>query len=177
MTDILAGGVALETGFASQIAEAERQVRSFLVTATRYLASGKESGRAQPPEGGGRGYAEHVGRRVRPDAPQGLEKSRKVRSGPFEAGFDEGAGVRAGPFRIWWSDSDIRHRWQQVRANVGIEDHAPWFRGATLDRAGGQAGDDVALREHEHHDRRQDGERDEGEHQLPVASCTRPGTP
>lgn len=42
MTDILAGGAALETGFASQIAEAERQVRSFLVTATRYLASGKD---------------------------------------------------------------------------------------------------------------------------------------
>ena len=38
MTNILAGGVALEAGFASQIAEAERQVRSFLVTATRYLA-------------------------------------------------------------------------------------------------------------------------------------------
>ncbi len=43
MTNILAGGVALETGFACQIAEAERQVRSFLVTATRYLASGKDS--------------------------------------------------------------------------------------------------------------------------------------
>ena len=42
MTDILAGGVALESGFARQIAEAERQVRSFLVTATRYLASGKD---------------------------------------------------------------------------------------------------------------------------------------
>ncbi len=43
MTDILAGGVALETGFASQIADAERQVRAFLVTATRYLASGREA--------------------------------------------------------------------------------------------------------------------------------------
>lgn len=42
MTNILAGGVALENGFACQIAEAERQVRSFLVTATRYLASGKD---------------------------------------------------------------------------------------------------------------------------------------
>jgi hypothetical protein len=42
MTDILAGGVALETGFASQMTEAERHVRAFLVTATRYLASGKE---------------------------------------------------------------------------------------------------------------------------------------
>ena len=42
MTDILAGGVALETGFASQIADAERHVRTFLVTATRYLASGRE---------------------------------------------------------------------------------------------------------------------------------------
>jgi hypothetical protein len=42
MTNILAGGVALETGFACQIAEAERQVRSFLVTATRYLVSGKD---------------------------------------------------------------------------------------------------------------------------------------
>lgn len=40
MTDILAGGATIETGFASQIAEAERQVRSFLMTATRYLASG-----------------------------------------------------------------------------------------------------------------------------------------
>jgi len=43
MTTILAGGVALETGFASQIADAERHVRSFLVTATRYLASGRDS--------------------------------------------------------------------------------------------------------------------------------------
>jgi hypothetical protein len=41
MTDTLAGCVGIETGFASQIAEAERQVRSFLVTATRYLASGR----------------------------------------------------------------------------------------------------------------------------------------
>jgi len=40
MTDILAGGAPQENGFASQIMEAERQVRSFLVTATRYLASG-----------------------------------------------------------------------------------------------------------------------------------------
>jgi len=43
MTNILAAGVAIETGFASQIADAERQVRSFLVTATRYLASGRDS--------------------------------------------------------------------------------------------------------------------------------------
>jgi hypothetical protein len=43
MTDILAGGVPHETRFASQFAEAERQVRSFLVTATRYLASGGEN--------------------------------------------------------------------------------------------------------------------------------------
>jgi len=42
MTDILAGGVALEAGFAGPITEAERQVRAFLVTATRYLASGGE---------------------------------------------------------------------------------------------------------------------------------------
>ena len=40
MSDILAGGVPQETRFAGQIMEAERQVRSFLVTATRYLASG-----------------------------------------------------------------------------------------------------------------------------------------
>lgn len=43
MTTILAGGVSLETGFASQIADAERHVRSFLMTATRYLASGRDS--------------------------------------------------------------------------------------------------------------------------------------
>ena len=42
MTDILAGGVPHEAGFAGQIMEAERQVRSFLVTATRYLASGMD---------------------------------------------------------------------------------------------------------------------------------------
>jgi hypothetical protein len=42
MRDILAGGVALETGFASQIADTERHLRDFLMTATRYLASGKE---------------------------------------------------------------------------------------------------------------------------------------
>jgi hypothetical protein len=38
MSDILAGGVNFETGLAGQIAEAERHVRTFLVTATRYLA-------------------------------------------------------------------------------------------------------------------------------------------
>jgi len=42
MTDILAAGVPQETRFAGQIVEAERQVRSFLVTATRYLASGMD---------------------------------------------------------------------------------------------------------------------------------------
>lgn len=42
MTDILAGSVPRETRFAGPIAEAERQVRSFLVTATRYLASGRD---------------------------------------------------------------------------------------------------------------------------------------
>ena len=42
MTDILAGGVSLETGIASHIVEAERQVRSFLMTATRYLAPGRD---------------------------------------------------------------------------------------------------------------------------------------
>ncbi|HET7715600.1 MAG TPA: hypothetical protein VFK86_08220 [Bauldia sp.] len=42
MTETLAGGVAIETGFASPIADAERHVRAFLVTATRYLASGRE---------------------------------------------------------------------------------------------------------------------------------------
>ena len=42
MTDILAGGVCLETGLASHIVEAERQVRSFLMTATRYLAPGRD---------------------------------------------------------------------------------------------------------------------------------------
>lgn len=42
MTDILAGGVPQETRFAGQIMEAERQVRSFLVTATRYLSSGMD---------------------------------------------------------------------------------------------------------------------------------------
>lgn len=43
MTDILAGGVPHQTGFTGQFAEAERQVRSFLVTATRYLTSGGEN--------------------------------------------------------------------------------------------------------------------------------------
>ena len=42
MTDILAGGVSLEAGIASHIVEAERQVRSFLMTATRYLAPGRD---------------------------------------------------------------------------------------------------------------------------------------
>ncbi|MCB1501127.1 MAG: hypothetical protein KDK07_15290 [Bauldia sp.] len=41
MTDMLAGGVPLETGFANHMIEAERQVRSFLMTATRYLAPGR----------------------------------------------------------------------------------------------------------------------------------------
>lgn len=43
MTDTLCCSAAPDTGFASQIAEAERQVRSFLVTATRYLASGRNA--------------------------------------------------------------------------------------------------------------------------------------
>ncbi len=43
MTNVHAGDCAREAGIAGQILEAERQVRSFLVTATRYLASGTES--------------------------------------------------------------------------------------------------------------------------------------
>jgi len=42
MTHILAGGMPREASIAGQIAEAERQVRSFLMTATRYLASGRD---------------------------------------------------------------------------------------------------------------------------------------
>lgn len=42
MTHILAGGMPREARIAGQIAEAERQVRSFLMTATRYLASGRD---------------------------------------------------------------------------------------------------------------------------------------
>ena len=44
MTDILAGGVSRETRFLGPMAEAERQVRSFLMTATRYLAPGRDLG-------------------------------------------------------------------------------------------------------------------------------------
>jgi hypothetical protein len=42
MTDILAAGMPREAPFAGQIAEAEHQVRAFLMTATRYLASGRD---------------------------------------------------------------------------------------------------------------------------------------
>ena len=42
MTDILAGGVPCADGLVRQIAEAERQTRAFLVTATRYLATGSD---------------------------------------------------------------------------------------------------------------------------------------
>ena len=42
MTHILAGGMPREARIAGQIAEAERQVRSFLMTATRYLAPGRD---------------------------------------------------------------------------------------------------------------------------------------
>jgi hypothetical protein len=42
MTDILAGGLPEDRGFGGQFLEAERQVRAFLVTATRYVASGMD---------------------------------------------------------------------------------------------------------------------------------------
>jgi hypothetical protein len=42
MTQILVGGMPCEARIAGQIAEAERQVRSFLMTATRYLAPGRD---------------------------------------------------------------------------------------------------------------------------------------
>jgi hypothetical protein len=42
MTDILAGGIPAESRFAGHMAETERHLRSFLLTATRYLASGRE---------------------------------------------------------------------------------------------------------------------------------------
>ena len=42
MTDIAAAGNAAHVAFAGPLVEAERQVRAFLVTASRYLASGRE---------------------------------------------------------------------------------------------------------------------------------------
>jgi hypothetical protein len=42
MTDILAAGTPREAPFSGQIAEADRQVRAFLMTATRYLAAGRD---------------------------------------------------------------------------------------------------------------------------------------
>ena len=44
MTHVLAGGIPREARIAGQIAEAERQVRSFLMTATRYLAPTRDLG-------------------------------------------------------------------------------------------------------------------------------------
>jgi len=43
MTNILASGVAGEAHFASHMMDTERQVRSFLVTSARYLASCRDA--------------------------------------------------------------------------------------------------------------------------------------